>query len=397
MQRIAHLLGKEDNTFVRALEVMNRTVDAHAHDVQVLGDIARQAALLKKSLRLDPHDTTDYELYVGLRQMLVKDNERIAKAIGIAHPNAVSEATPLLLKAINTMYAGRTVYVPKSVVIKGLLKKNAPHKVMNLLHYRSIDSMLKHESPSKILILARYIETPSWNQRHRELLVSLTSRDFELRDIEIIYLDKAVLVEALAPTRGQHHLVLHAKEAGCVAIAPTAEKVINGYTIRTLSLMIHYLQEVRYISTYAKTIATDSSFGTLYAEAIVHAKDSHFTLAGHPSHWRGLHKAVQLARITDVFPPHIEERDWDILLANNQLHIFNDLISFWNGNGFIVVGEDQPISANVIDLAIDESYGHVHGQQSLKYGRRELEQELMSRYLSEPRIHTVVLKRYNVI
>lgn len=397
MQRIAHLLGTQDNSLLRALEAMNATIDAHAHDVQLLGDIAQKSALLKKALRLDPQDTTSYELYVGLRQMVVKDNERVAKAIGIQHPNAVSEATPLIVKALHAVYPDHTVYVPKLTVIKGILKKNNPTAVMKLLHYRSIDSMLKHESPSRMLTLARYLESDAWNQRHRDLLRSLTPQDFELRPIDIVWLDKAVLVEALVPTRSRHHLVLHAKEAGCVAIAPSAEKVINGYTIRTLSLMIHYLQEVQYISTYAKTMATDSSFGALYADAIVHATDAHFELSGHPAHWRALHKAVERAQIADVFPPHIEDKEWNTHHANNQLHIFNDLVTFWHGNGYILTGDERPISANIIDLAIDESYGHAHGQQSLKFARRELEQELLSRYLSEPRIHTVVLKRYNII
>lgn len=397
MQRIAHLLGTQNTSLLRALEAMNATIDAHAHDVQLLGDIAQKSALLKRTLRLDPLDTTSYELYVGLRQMVVKDNERVARAVGIQHPNAVSEATPLIIKALHAVYAEQTVYVPKQTVIKGLIKKNSPSTVMKLLHYRSIDSMLKHESPSRIVTLARYLESNDWNKRHHGLLTSLTPQDFELRPIEIVWLDKAVLVEALAPTRTRHHLVLHGKEVGCVAIAPTAEKVINGYTIRTLSLMIHYIQEVQYISTYAKTMATDSSFGAMYAEAIVHANDSHFELSGHPAHWRALHNAVHQAEIGDVFPPHIQEKEWQTQQANDQLHTFNDLVTFWHGNGYVITGDDQPVSANIIDLAIDESYGRAHGQQSLKFGRRELEQELLSRYLGEPRIHTVVLKRYNII
>lgn len=397
MQRIAHLLGTNGTSLVSALESMNATIDAHAHDVQLLGDIAQKSALLKQALRLDPLDTTSYELYVGLRQMVVKDNERVAKAIGILHPNAVSEATLLIIKALQAAYSHQTVYVPKQTVVKGLLKKNSPSVVMKLLHYRSIDSMLKHESPSRIVTLARYLETEVWNQRHRSLLAALTPQDFELRAIDIVWLDKAVLVEALASTRSRHHFVLHAKEAGCVAIAPTAEKVINGYTIRTISLMIHYIQELQYISTYAKTMATESTFGALYAEAIVHTHDAHFVLSDHPTHWRALHKAVHLAQIAEVFPPHIQEKEWQTQHANDQLHTFNDLVTFWRGNGYVITGDDQPVSANIIDLAIDESYGHAHGQHTLTYGRRELEQELLSRYLSEPRIHTVVLKRYNII
>lgn len=387
----------DDAQLSQALDVIHKTLDGSSHDVQILGEIAEKTAHLKRALSLDPRDTTSHELYVGLRQRLRDDNERIARSIGIAHPNAVSEATPRIISAVKTEFAKTQCFVPKIARIKLILKNNPPKKVMDLLHYRSVDSMLKHEQAGHLILIARYVEDQAWNTRHETELASLVAGDFETRQLEVFWLDKAVLVDALSVHAKKHHLVLHAKEAGCVAIAPTAEKVINSYTIRTVSLLVHYIQEVLYLSSFAKVILTHSTFGALYANAVVSAHDAHFHLAQHPLHWRSLHHAVHTGTSLDIFPPHISSDEWFTKRANDALYSLNNHVGFWRDHSYVIGGVDEHVSGNVIDVAIDDSYDATFGEHSLKYARRDLEQELFSRYLNEPRVHTVILKRFGVL
>lgn len=394
---LSRLLGSDDAPLSQTLGIIHTTLDGPSHDVQILGEIAEKTAHLKRDLSLDPRDTTTHELYVSLRQRLREDNERIGRSIGVVHPNAVSEATPRIISAVRAEFAKTHCFVPKAARMKFLLKKNPPKRTMALLHYRSIDSMLKHEQTSHLVLIARYVEDSAWNKRHEAELSSLLVSDFETRQVEVFWLDKAVLVEEFASSVKKHHLVLHSKEAGCVAVAPTAEKVINGYTIRTVSLLVHYIQEISYICTYAKIIMTFPTFGQLYAKAIVGDHDTHFHLAEYPLHWRSLHHAVHAGNLSDAFPPHMSSDEWHTHRANDVLQSLNDLVGFWRDHSYVISGKDEQVSGNVIDVAIDDSYGAAFGEHSLKYARRDLEQELFSRYLQEPRVHTVVLKRLNVL
>lgn len=397
MSHVSRLLGNGHKHVDDALDVLHATLDGAAHDVQLIGDIAHQTVALKRKLRLDPQDTTALELYHALRHAVSQDNERLAKALGIAHPNAVSEVSPVIIKNLQRLYKDANCFVPKTTALKALLKDNPPKKLMNILHYRSIDSMLKHESSTQLVVLARYLEDAQWQEKHHVALSTLTSKDFELRQLEIVWLDKLVLAEALAKTAKRHHFVLHAKEAGCVAIGATTEKVITAYTIRTFSLMLHYIQEVLYASTYAKTILPHNEFGVQYSSHISDTRQSNVHIASHQLPWRAMHKAVHASELHDKFPPHIAADDWTVRHANDHLNTHSEHIATWGKNAFLVTIGPEPVSANVVDISIDESYGHQFTDRHLKYGRREFEQELFRRYLHEPRVYTVILKRLGVL
>ena len=397
MSRLATILGHEDHRpLEQVLEALHTTLDSNAHDVTILGDLAQKTAALKRDLKLDHTDTTAYELYVSLRQRVVDDNVRLARSLAITHENAVSEATPRIVRAVSNAYADARCFVAKSSVLKKIIKLHAPKHVMKALHYRSVDSMLKHESPSHIVVLARYLETPAWHEKYNSELAKLTAQDFEMRPLEVVWLDKLTLIEPLQNSRAKHHLVLHAKEAGCVAVAPAADQVVYGYTIRTLVLLEHYAHEILYLTSYAKAISPSVNFGTDYVAALGHDHESHIQLSQYPLHWRSMHHAVAHSPIRDILPPHLSVDRWHADHANDRLQHYNNLISFWQGYGHLVTTDDQPVSASLIDLAIDGSYGKSFDERSLKYARRALEQELFSKYLQEPRISRLVLHRLNL-
>lgn len=397
MAHLARLLGNNQRHLTEALSALHATIDGASHDVQLLGEIAQKSASIKQRLGLDPSDTTPRELYVSLRRTIADDNVRLGRALGILHPNAVSEATPLIIRALKHQYKDTQVFVPKSTKLKTLLKEHPPKKVMQALHYRSLDSMLKHEPASRITVLARYIEDEAWQEAYNIELRKLNVDDFEMRALDIVWLDKAVLAESLAVNRSRHHLVLHAKEAGCIAVGATLEKVINAYTIRTFTLLQHYIQEVMYASSFAKTIMTHKDLGQQYADYLVDTRQSNVHVSSLSLPWRVLHKTINTARLTDVFPPHVSSDDWRVRHPNDALAEHNEHITLWDKSGHVITGDSDVVGVNIVDLAIDESYNRIFGEHSLKYARRDLEQELFRRYFEEPRVHTVILKRLGVL
>ncbi|MEO5690865.1 MAG: hypothetical protein ABIQ64_01630 [Candidatus Saccharimonadales bacterium] len=396
MSKLATILGHDNLDIDHMLETLHGVLNVQSHDVELLGELAHKTASVKRALKLDHTDTTSYELYVALRGRVVDDNVRIARALDIKHENAVSEATPRIINAVSREYSSVQCFVPKPTALKIILRDIVPKQVMKALHYRSVESMLKHESPSHIIVLARYLEAATWQQAYVSRLAKLHSKDFEMRPLEIVWLDKLALIEPLQHTVHLQHMVLHAKEAGCVAIAPTSQQVVYGYTLRTLVLLEHYVHEVMYMTSYAKTISLLPAFGHQYAGALNNEYEAHVRVSQYPVHWRSMHHAIATSPVQDVLPPHLSIDQWHSSHANDRLRYYNDIVSFWDGYGHLVTIDSEPVSASIIDLAIDASYEKSYENRSLAYARRALEQELFSRYLKEPRVSRLVLHRLNL-
>ncbi len=396
MSHLARYLGATDSQLDHSLEVLHSTLGGVSHDVQLLGEILQKSAELKRLYKLDGNDTTDHELYIVLRQRVSDDNERLARAIGINHENAVSEATPIIVSLMQKQYKESLCFVPKTSRLKTVLKENPPKQVMEALHYRSIDSMLKHESAAHLVVLSRYLEDSKWQDSYKSELSSLSPHDFEERPLEIVWFDKMVLAQVFDTTKKRHNHVLHAKEAGCLGVVATSEKVINAYTIRTLSLLYHYAQEILYASSFAKTSSTQKDFGKRYTQVITNDTASNVSIASMQLPWRVVHKAIHTSGIKETFPPHLQNEEWLVLHANNVLDSHSQHINRWNDLGHVIISGNDLVSANIIDLAIDESRGTSFGAHSLKYARRDLEQELFRRYVHEPRVANVILKRLGI-
>lgn len=392
MHRLALLLGHgKEHGLKRMLEVVHRG-GTERHDVFILGELAERYHARVRDFKLDAADTTPYELYISLQKRTADDNIRIARAIGIAHENVVSEATPRIVRAVQSKYVDETLFVPKLSALKRIILNNPPRVVMKALHYTSVDSLMKKESVQEIVVLARYLEDQDWQSVHIGLLATLTVRDFELRQPSIIWIDKTILIPLLKELSSVHHYVIHAKEVGCVAVSVTDEKVIYGYTLRTLALLEHYVQELHYTSSYAQTIATGPTFARKYAASLSHAHKGHIHIVEHPVEWASVHKAFFDGPIRDVMPPHMSLIGLNDYSLNDEIETYNDILTWWRGYGHIMWG-DQPVSCNLIDNAIDLSMRPDFERRSLKFAQRELSRELYRRYISEPRIGHVVLRQ----
>ncbi len=390
---LADLLGLDPHHVKQTIQLLESTVDRAAIDTKLIGDVYERSGRAHRLFGLDPIDTTPHELYAVLRSRAQTDNERLAKLLGGQHPNAVSEMNPLVLSFFKNLIAGHTTWALKTSSAKKLLKKNPPKQLQKALHYRSLDSMLKHEPISQLMTVGRYIEGEAWTNEMIEQYRSLTLADFEERAMEIIYLDKVAYCEILKATAKRHHYVVHNKEMGAVMIAPTLEKVIRGYTLRTASLVLHAIQEVLSFASLIKFHHTDKVFGSRVSSALRSDAVGHVHVAGHDMHWRSIHRHFGSAESLLDTPEHMSTSDWHRYNANDTLAGLSQTLAIWNENEWTGKPGTLPVSFNIVDISIDESYDHPFDKRSLKYMRRQLESELMARYLSSPHIRHLVLQR----
>ena len=78
-----------------------------------------------------------------------------------------------------------TCWAIKHSVAKKLLKQTPPKKVMKLLGYRSVDSMLKRENIDELFGSLRFVESDQWLIMFVKTYKKLQPQDFETRKIKI--------------------------------------------------------------------------------------------------------------------------------------------------------------------------------------------------------------------
>lgn len=399
MSHLAQLMGVNEHEWDWFIKVVHSDISSGAHDVTVLNEVMVQARQFMTKVRLDPSDTLPEELYRSLRSHIAQESMAIAKELNLADDSEPAKVNIALGKWFNQKYGKTEGLYLKNTYLKKQLSQNPPKNLMKLLHYRSVASLLKHVSADQIVTLARYTEDDQWHQQYNESLTTVSPSDFEVRKIKLIVMKKSneAVTKVLAKTIKLHHLVLHAKEVGCIILSPTNQSKIPHYLIRSIGLISHYVSELQYFSSYTKVIIIDKKFAKRYIDGLVRNHEAHSQLANLPFHWRALSKAIDRAGMHDRFPPQFSTSEWQTTSANDVIVDLNKTDQLWRGRGHVLWGRQPDIvSFNIIDLAIDETYKVDYDGRSLKYGQRELTQEVLSRYLQEPRISHVVMRRLNI-
>jgi len=152
---------------------------------------------------------------------------------------------------LNPLKSG--LFLKESKAIE-LLKTNQPQKVLDYLKLNNIDEALKKYSVFEIFASLRFLEGSDWlNNVFFKEYEKLSPADFEERQIQIIAIDK-IWQEAARPfVQKKWHNISHLKELGVIFILPLSAGA-PGEVIRTISLLLHYMEEVPFYSKIFKNI-----------------------------------------------------------------------------------------------------------------------------------------------
>ena len=181
---LSELLGAKEPEFRLGIRQLERAGGSPSADIRLSAELQQAVQAALRDLGLDPGDTTGPELYSALMARAKQDNGVIRELLGAGADDA--DLTLKIQRLLSKLDVPKKSFALKSSVAKRLLKKNPPKKAMKQLGYRSIDSMLKHESVAQLYGAAAITENATW---HRQLLSSykqLGATDFESRDITIV-------------------------------------------------------------------------------------------------------------------------------------------------------------------------------------------------------------------
>src|SRR3989344_3746173 len=327
-------------------------------DIRLTAEIYGKLHMKMRELGLDPKDTTPHELYQALLSLTARHDSFLAKRLGIDQPDNVAEVAQAIVRLLSRMRFPKHSLALKSTTAKRLLKATPPKTLMKLLHYHSLDSMLKRESATLLLAVARHCESASWQGRFVQSYKKLQPNDFEVRDIEIAFMSEKrweQVGEIFGGTK--HNNILHTPEVGAIVLLPVRVESRDGLTLTSLLLTLHYINEIRMFSTYCKFHHMRSNFSDLLVEHILHQKKDHVSLAGQPVHWRIVHRyygTVERFKHPEISEPHVQPEDLAYRKAEAVLYRLEPALHFWNDTDYLGLPEaDGPISFSLTDMAMN--------------------------------------------
>ncbi|MFI5275226.1 MAG: hypothetical protein ACHQT5_00180 [Candidatus Saccharimonadales bacterium] len=389
---LSELLGAKEPEFRLGLRQLERAGGAPSADIRLSVELHQAVQAALRELGLDPHDTTGPELYNALMERAKQDDGAIRELLGMGVDDA--DLSIKVQRLVTKLDVPKKTFALKSSVAKRLLKKNPPKKAMKQLGYRSLDSMLKHESVAQLYAAAAITEAPTW---HRQLLnsyKSLGATDFESRNITIVApLNKRWEKLALDYVSNVKHNIMQFKELGAVVLLPLPSQTVEGATLAITLLTLHAVNDIRTTSAYLKLHQVRPDFGELLTKTARSDPYTQASLLGEPLPWKLIHRyfAHNDMYNAELFEPHVQPEDLKWEPAESVLAALHDRLEFWGRGAYLALLDNgEPVSLNFTDVVLNFCNKLPYEQRIVHYFRDHLWHELMLRYLHQENLEQMV-------
>ncbi len=368
-------------------------------DIRFSSEVLQASRAKLHELGLDKHDTTAEELYHALQARIKADDARLTRKLRMlagTHVSAEADINDGVLRALQEIASETTCYGLKSSVLKTLLKKQPPKKAQKQLGYRSLDSMLKHESAVQLLAAAWVVEAVAWRQRFMEQYKRLRPSDFENRSVTIEQPRTArwakISLQAVADTK---HTVLSFKELGALVVFPVPEHAPSGSVTATMALALHELNEIRAGSTFLKLCQVRHDFGIIVQTVAL----SEPQLSAHeldqvvPWHIiQRFYARMQHLFSNELFEPHIDLADMSWHNVEQHLSQIEPSFHFWESSSHLgMLHNGKIVSMNLVDAALNYCNQLPFEQRLNQQFQKSLWHELLMRYLQPSTVEQTVL------
>ncbi|MCA9325026.1 hypothetical protein KDA23_03100 [Candidatus Saccharibacteria bacterium] len=391
---LAELLGAVQPAFQAGLRKLEQASGHESTDVRLTADITQAGKRKLRELGLDPSDTTGRELYQALAERFAQDEKRLFSRLREEYGDA--DDLECVVREIERVPIPKSSFALKATVAKRLLKKSAPKKAMKALGYRSFESMLKHEHISDIYAAAWLTESATWRKQLIDSYKKLKVNDFEIRPMQISYPKTEKWQNfanvMVADTR---HNVVSFKELGAVVLLPLPDEKPPAAAMTSLLLALHAMNEIRAASTFLKLAQMQPGFGTSVYQTVL--EDSHFStsLFADSVPWQIIQRYY--GRFADkfraeIFEPHVQVDDLTWHSIEKILSFMDPTLDFWRHTTHLSLLHDhQPVSFNIVDVAINYANALPYEQRVLTYSRQSLWHELIIRYLKHEKVEETVV------
>jgi hypothetical protein len=245
----------------------------------------------------------------------------------------------------------------------------------------------------------RFSEGADWLNEYNELFKTVKASDFEERDISIVVMDHDKWVDlADAFTKKKLHNVTHTKELGVIVVMPMKQEHMRGLPLKTMSLLFHYINEIRLYSAFFKLKSMKPNFGEVIIDTLV-GKTTVAKAGGQHIHWQVIQQ--YLGRHKDkshpeAFQPHAQPEDLHWRRAEDALYELDPELEFWLDLDFVArpirTGVD-PVALNLMDVAFAYSNEEPFAKRYVYHFRESLWNEVFIRYMGEGNLEEQILEQ----
>ncbi len=396
---LSEALQAEEPFFRHGLRRLEAANGHPSTDIRFSTEVMRASRAKLMELGLDPDDTTPEELYHALQERVKADDARLARNLrtqAATHVSAEAEVVAGMVHVIKQLPDSKRCFALKTSAMKNLLKQVPPKRAMKQLGYRSLDSMLKHESPVLILAAARLVENDGWQNRLLDQYKKLQPNDFESRSIAVLHptAGRWRKLGAEAVTANKHNL-LSFKELGALVFLPLPADTPPGAVTVSLALALHEMNEIRAGSTFLQLSQVKTDFGRQVRIVARDEPQLSSELLDQPVPWHLIQRYY--ARLSDslrdeIFEPHLQIDDMVWQSIERTLSAIEPSFKFWHETAHLgVLHKGKPVSFNLVDSALNTCNQLSFEQRVSHYFQRSLWHELLLRYLHHEPVEQSVL------
>lgn len=231
MNKLAVLAGKSAAEFKLAISKLEETSGWPSEDVRQFAQASQALRVKVASLGLDPDDTTLEELYHALMVRYERDAASLERALNVGAEDSLDERIDKAGQLVTRSLDLPEAWALKPADAKKLIKKNPPKRLMKALHYRSVDSLLKHKDIYAVFIGAQITEPAAWRAKLESQIAKLGTTAYELRPLKITKLDMAKLNDHTGADQ-----VTTSPAIGAAAVSPSLPSDTPVLTIALLLL-----------------------------------------------------------------------------------------------------------------------------------------------------------------
>jgi len=167
-----------------------------------------------------------------------------------------------LLEEAARLFPPKLGFFLKENKAKEMLILHPPKKLIKMLGYSDINTLLSKENLYEIYGSLRFVETNKWMHDFLKQYDKLTADDFEKRRIKLNILNKRRWQDAGKEfVKKKFHNLTHLKELGVLFALPRPASDELGIALTTFSLALHYFNEISMYSSIFANLKNKPDFG----------------------------------------------------------------------------------------------------------------------------------------
>lgn len=372
---LGRMLASSGRVFDFLIDDFEKAVGNKDLDVALIGEVATQASVRLRELKLSPNDTLPKELVAALSNKLSLDAEVVDHQV-VGHNRDINFYNLQLVRLLNDIL-DQSIYRLSDKTLMRLAQAAPPAKLMKKLKLKTVDAAVKQFNLVEFLTVAWRYEDIVWREAIVEQVSKLSASDYQIAEIYFVALDPALA----KVDKGDDNFIRNSllgtvmfKNYSSVPPLGILDGVLDG--LKSAKRLIDESNQLQFI-------VASRDYHELIQNWLLHRANLVWQINGSLLPWRSVLRAIaepgELNREMLKRQPKFKFAQLDISdeIAEQFLHF-----RFWEDNDYLAFRyRGQAISLSLLDVAESNYSKSEYG--SRRYFEEALWDELLRRYLNQ--------------